>query len=77
MALGGGGRRHVGEDAAADGEGSAGREAKDKRSAASLAGVESGGIARAAGAAVTEGIVPISPAGYSERLPSTDCMGNT
>ena len=36
------------EDAAADGEGSAGHEAKDERGAASLAGVEGGGIARAA-----------------------------
>ena len=47
-------------------------------------GVEGGGIARAAqcchghGASDSEGIVPISRAGYtsSERLPSTDSMGN-
>ena len=44
-ALGGTGRRHVGEDAAADGEGTAGREAKDERGAARLAGVEGGVIA--------------------------------
>ena len=46
-ALGDTERRLVGEAAAADGEGTIGREASDERGAARLAGVECGGIARA------------------------------
>ena len=64
-ALGGTGRRLVGEAAAADGEGTAGREASDERGAARLAGLEGGGIARA----TPKGIVPVSPAGHSEVFP--------
>ena len=41
-ALGGTGRRHVGEDAAANGDGAADSEAKDERGAARLAIVEGG-----------------------------------
>ena len=64
-ALGGTGRRLVGEAAAADGEGMAGREASDERGAARLARVEGAGIARA----TPKGIVPVSPAGHSEVFP--------
>ena len=64
-ALGGTGRRLVGEAAAADGEGMAGREASDERGAARLARVEGAGKARA----TPKGIVPVSPAGHSEVFP--------
>ena len=64
-ALGGTGRRLVGEAAAADGQGMAGREASDERGAARLARVEGAGKARA----TPKGIVPVSPAGYSEVFP--------
>ena len=63
--LGGTGRRLVGEAAAADGEGMAGREASDERGAARLARVEGAGKARA----TPKGIVPVSPAGHSEVFP--------
>ena len=68
---------HVGEDAAADCKGTAGNEAKDERGVASLAGVEGGGMIAHAAAVTQKGIVAISPAGYSESIPSTVSMGNT
>ena len=64
-ALGGTGRRLVGEVAAEDGEGMAGSEASDERGAARLPGVEGAGIARA----TPKGIVPVSPARHSEVFP--------
>ena len=51
-ALGGTGLLHIWEDAVAEGEGTACSKAKDKRCSARLAGVEGGGIGRAA--AVTQ-----------------------
>ena len=57
---GGTGRQHVGEDAAANGEGTAGSEGKDERGAARLAGVEGGGIARAE-AVTQQGLFPYHP----------------
>ena len=57
-ALGGTWRRLFGEAAAADGEGTTGREERDEHCAARLAGVEGGGIARTA-AVTQKGIVPV------------------
>ena len=48
-ALGGTGLRHVGEPAAADGEGTGGHKENDERGTVRFAGVEGGGIAQAAG----------------------------
>ena len=49
--------QHLGEAAAADGESRACREASDERNALCLAGVEGGGIARAA-AVTQKGLFP-------------------
>ena len=67
VALGGTGRRLAWEAAAADGEGTAGREASDERGAARLAGVERGGGGHSAGD--SKGIVSLSHAGNSEVVP--------